>query len=119
MRFCHFKLSRFKQKVNFTKLSLGPISLLVVAIILCFFLSFALIIFYGKYLPKLQAMVQGKETGEKSNWENWENLLAVMKIPCKKKLKIVYLKTHKVMQFHLTNLKATILLIVWIVKNWL
>merc|ERR1719186_104792 len=99
MRFTHFKLTNLKHKVIFTDPCPGPITRLVTAGILFWLLSCNLFIFYGKCLPKLQEKFDG-ENG------NWGNILSLTggKIQCKKKLKIVYLKTHKCASSSLQNI---------------
>eukprot|EP00092_Neocalanus_flemingeri_P102812 GFUD01131520.1.p1 GENE.GFUD01131520.1~~GFUD01131520.1.p1 ORF type:complete len:397 (+),score=109.33 GFUD01131520.1:40-1230(+) len=79
-----------------------PVSRLIVSIILCILISLPLFIFYAKYLPKLQAMVQGH--GMESD-TMWGNMFAIQRnSPCEKKMKIVYLKTHKCASSSLQNI---------------
>ena len=90
------KTYKLKQRFNFSEASLGLVSRLLTAIILCVLVSYLLFIFYGIYLPALQTLVQSQNMGEGGNSK--ENIFALqaMKLPCMKKKKIVYLKTHKV-----------------------
>ena len=75
------------------KQGLGPGARLTIAVSLCILVSFPFFLFYSKALPRLQALVQGKEMREK---ENIVTMTRYVNTKCKKKLNIVYLKTHKV-----------------------
>ena len=75
------------------KQGLGPGARLTIAVSLCILVSFPFFLFYLKALPRLQALVQGKEMREK---ENIVTMTRYVNMQCKNKFNIVYLKTHKV-----------------------
>eukprot|EP00092_Neocalanus_flemingeri_P001950 GFUD01002081.1.p1 GENE.GFUD01002081.1~~GFUD01002081.1.p1 ORF type:complete len:386 (+),score=88.88 GFUD01002081.1:41-1198(+) len=75
--------------------TLGPIFRLILAILTCTLLSLLLLTFYGFYLPKLQTTNKG---------QTMEETIFLDKKVMKKKMNIVYLKTHKCASSSMQNI---------------